>query len=128
MGNEILRIGSLIVQTGNAEGVRAPSTYSVKHSDVDVDSARSMSGYMQRNKVRGNVTTITLSWNRLSWEEVCRIISATNNPQFTVLYLDPASQGMSSGAFYRDANMEYSLISYYNDEAYWTTTLSLVEY
>lgn len=128
MGNLLLRIGSLSVQTGNAEGIKAPSAYSVKHADVDVDSSRSMSGYMNRNRVRGNVVTITCTWNKLTWEELVKLTEATNGSSINVSYLDPSSKGLAEGIFYRDANIEYTLLSYTETEAYWSTTLNLVEY
>ena len=121
----------LVVKHGGA--VRAPSTYKVSTGDIDLDDKRSMSGYLNRNRTRGGSTTvytITVSWDRLTWDELALLIAAGESAKFTIEFLDPKSKGgFTTKTVYRDANMEYELINIFeNDEAYWTTTMSFVEY
>lgn len=117
---------------GNKGAVRPPSTYSVSTGDIDIDSQRSMSGYMNRNRVRGGadaVYTVKVSWVRLTWEELNKLIEAGEDASFSLTFLDPKSHGLTTKTVYRDANMEYTLNKIYTDEeAYWSTTMTFIEY
>lgn len=118
---------------GNNGSVRPPSTYQVSTGDIDVDDQRSMSGYLNRNRVRGGsntVYTLTVTWDRLTWEELVALIASGEAAKFDVTFLDPKSNnGYTTRTMYRDANMTYELIKIFSDEeAYWKTSMSFVEY
>lgn len=120
------------LQVGKDKAVRPPSTYKVQTSDIDLNSNRSNTGYMTRNRVRGGATaayTVTVTWDRLTWEELVVLIAAGENASFQLTCLDPkAKGGHKTGTFYRDANMTYEMTKIYEeDEAYWTTSMAFVE-
>lgn len=118
---------------GQGGSIRPPSSYKVQFSDIDVDSKRSTSGYLSRNRVRGGATaarTITVSWTKLTYPELVELIAAGNAAKFQLTFLSPSSvNGFDTATVYRDANMEYELVNIFSDEeAYWTTTMSFVEF
>lgn len=118
---------------GNGGSVRPPSTYQVSTGDIDIDDQRSMSGYLNRNRVRGGsntVYTLTVTWDRLTWEELVLLIAAGEAAKFSVTFLDPKSKnGYTTKSMYRDANMTYELTKIFSDEeAYWKTSMAFVEY
>lgn len=128
----VMQIADLKVG-GISSDVRAPSTYKVGTGDIDLGSKRSMSGYMNRNRIRGGnnaVYTLTLSWQKLTWKELETLIRYTSPQQFVVKFLDPSARNSyTEKTMYRDANMEYELVNIFSDEeAYWTCTMSLVEF
>lgn len=118
---------------GKGGGVRPPSSYKVSTGDVDVDDKRSMSGYLNRNRVRGGSTavyTVEVSWTRLTWDELVKLIAAGESSYFNLTFLDPKSKGgTTTKKMYRDANMSYELVNIFSEEeAYWTTTMAFVEF
>lgn len=118
---------------GNGGQVRPPSSYVVRTGDIDVESQRSMSGYLNRNRVRGGsntVYTLECMWQKLTWDELSKLIAAGEAARFNVTFLDPKSpSGTTTRAMYRDANMSYELVKIYSDEeAYWTATMTFIEY
>lgn len=118
---------------GKLGDVRPPSTYVVSTGDIDVDDKRSLSGYLNRNRVRGGdntVYTLEVSWTRLTWDELSSLIEAGEGSSFNLTFLDPkASGGFTTKKMYRDANMSYELVNIFSEaEAYWTTTMTFVEY
>lgn len=121
------------LEVGYNKAVKAPSSYKVQTSDIDLDSKRSMSGYLTRNRTRGGKTaayTVTVSWDRLTWDELQSLIAAGEAPKFTLKLLDPKVKGgYTTKTMYRQADMEYEMINIYEDgEAYWTTTMSFIEF
>jgi hypothetical protein len=112
----------------NGGTVPAPSTYKVLTHDIDVNAKRSESGYMNRNRVRANNYEIQCSWERLTWAQLIALIAAGDAESFTLTFLDARSQGTVTKTFYRDANMEYTMINIWGaDEAYWTCSMNFVE-
>ena len=70
---------------GKLGDVRPPSTYVVSTGDIDVDDKRSLSGYLNRNRVRGGdntVYTLEVSWTRLTWDELSSLIEAGEGSSF----------------------------------------------
>jgi hypothetical protein len=118
---------------GRDGGVIPPSTYKVSTSDVDLDSKRSTAGYLTRNRIRGGNTTaytLEVSWDRISWEQLQTLIAAGDAESFTVKFLDPKSKGgYTTKTMYRQADMEYTMINISGlDDAFWSTTMSFVEF
>ena len=129
--NKVIEFENGLV-VGSNGAVRAPSTYKVNTGDLDLESKRSTSGYLNRNRVRGGKNTaytLEVSWNKLTWSELVSLIEAGNNAKFTLTFLDPASKnGYVIKTMMRDANMSYEMISIDDEEAYWTTSMAFVEY
>lgn len=125
-GNVLAFENGTVCKHGGA--VPAPSTYKVMTHDIDVNSKRSESGYMNRNRVRANNYEIQCSWERLSWEQLVTLIAAGDAESFNITFLDARSKGTVTKKFYRDANMEYTMINILDDDkAYWTCSMSFVE-
>ena len=123
----LLKIGSTVI--GGSDGLTTPSTYEVQTSDIDLDDKRSMSGYLNRNRIRSNVYTLSLSWDRLEWSELIEIVNASSASKFTVRFLDAIHNGYVTKDMYRDANMSYKMYNIDSDgKIYWTLDMSLVEY
>lgn len=130
--NNILQFENGLV-VGNGGQVRPPSNYKVTTGDIDLDSKRSTSGYLNRNRVRGGsntVYTVNAKWDRLSWDELVLLIAAGEAQQFSLTFLDPkAVNGLTTKQMYRDSNMTYELIKIYSDEeAYWTADMTFIEF
>ena len=109
------------------------SSYKVDTSDVDLDSKRSTAGYMKRNRIRGGkeaAHTVSVYFQRLSWEDLEKLIDAGDAEQFTLKFLDPGRKGRYfTGIMYRDANMSYELVNIETlGEATWSTTMTFVEF
>lgn len=118
---------------GKNGGVIPPSTYKVSTSDIDLDSKRSTAGYLTRNRIRGGNSaayTLEVSWDRISWEQLQTLIAAGDAESFTLKFLDPKSKGgYTTKNMYRQADMEYTMINIADlDEAFWSTTMSFVEF
>lgn len=128
----MMKFGNGLV-VGRNGGVIPPSTYKVSTGDVDLDSKRSSAGYLTRNRIRGGSTTaytVEVSWDRISWDELVKLIAAGENESFTLQFLDPKSRGgYTTKTMYRDANMEYTMINIDGeDDAFWSTTMAFVEF
>ena len=128
----VIKFGNGLV-VGNGGEVIPPSTYKVSTGDVDLDSKRSTSGYLTRNRIRGGKTTaytVEVSWDRISWDELVKLIAAGEDASFKLQFLDPKSKGgFATKTMYRDANMEYTMINIDGeDNAFWTTTMTFVEF
>lgn len=117
--------------TSGAKGrISAPSTYKCTLSDIDVNAKRSTSGKLTRNRVRKDVYSVEVSWDRLSWDDLVLLIAAGEAAAFQLTFADPKSKsGKTTKKMYRDANMTYELLNLYTDEeGYWTTTMTFIEY
>lgn len=128
----VLKFGNGLI-VGRGDGVIPPSTYKVSTSDIDLDSKRSTSGYLTRNRIRGGNTaayTVDVTWDRISWDELQLLIEAGEDESFNLEFLDPKSKGgYTIKTMYRDANMEYTMINIDSEsEAFWTTSMSFVEF
>ena len=65
----------------------APSTFVIGMEDIDLESKRSMSGYLNRNRVRGGSKapyTMEVGWDRLSEKDLNKLILAADNPSVTI--------------------------------------------
>lgn len=118
---------------GKSGQVRPPSSYKIDTGDVDLDDKRSISGYLNRNRIRGGATaayTCQVSWDRIPWDELVVLIAAGENAAFELKMIDPKSVGgYTTKKMYRDANMSYEMKNIdKGDEAYWTTSMAFVEY
>lgn len=125
-GNVLVFENGTVCKNGGA--VPAPSVYKVLTHDIDVNAKRSESGYMNRNRVRANNYEIQCTWERLTWEQLTTLIAAGEASSFNITFIDARSRGLVTKNFYRDANMEYTMIQILgSQEAYWSCSMSFVE-
>lgn len=118
---------------GNNGDIRPPSAYKVATNDIDLDSKRATSGYLHRNRIQGGNTgtqfyTLTLTWERITWEELRTLYTASDSESFEVTFLDPKTKtGSVKQRMYRDANTESTLINISNDKkAFWSVTVTFI--
>lgn len=108
---------------GGRGNFTAPSTFSIGMEDIDLESKRSMSGYLNRNRVRGGSKapyTMEVSWDKLSESDLNRLILAADNPSVNVQLVDPrVPGGYSTKKMYRQASMKYELSYIDSDGVYW---------
>ena len=128
----VMKFGNGLV-VGRNGGVIPPSTYKVSTDDEDLNSKRSSAGYLTRNRIRGGSTTaytVEVSWDRISWDELVKLIAAGEDESFNLQFLDPKSKGgYITKTMYRDAHMEYTMINIDGeDDAFWSTTMAFVEF
>lgn len=128
----VIKFGNGLV-VGKGGEVIPPSTYKVSTDDVDLDSKRSTSGYLNRNRIRGGSNTaytVEVSWDRISWDELVKLIAAGEGESLQIQFLDPKSNGgFATKTMYRNAHMEYTMINIDGeDDAFWTTTMTFVEF
>ena len=101
----------------------APSTFAIGMEDIDLESKRSMSGYLNRNRVRGGSKapyTMAVGWDRLSETDFNKPILAADNPSVTIQLMDPrVPNGYSTKKMYRQASMNYELSYIDSDGVYW---------
>lgn len=115
-----------------------PSSYSVTESDIDLNSKRSTSGYLNRNRVRKDVYSVECVWDKLSRNQVnlLRYASSPKDYRFKFRW-DLLNE--NTGAvidkyttcehMYTDANRTFEQTSTESDGVdYWTATLTFIEY
>lgn len=115
-----------------------PSQYSVQESDIDLNSKRSTTGYLTRNRVRTNAYTVTCSWDKLSESQLDLLRWACSPARFRLKFrhnqLDPETGAVTSrfttdDAMYTDANRTFELVFTEDDEHdYWSASLSFISY
>ena len=125
------------VRTGmpsdGANYIPNPSGYSVQMSDMDLDDDRSSSGFLNRNRIRQNVYSVTCSWDRLSDVQLQRLLSACQAESFSLTFRNPLSatteRYLTKSEMYADANKEATLIATEDDSHdWWSFSTTFVEY
>lgn len=119
-GNIILFENGVVV--GNGGQVPPPTKYSTGFEDVDVDTKRTASGVMIRNRVRPNIYVVHASWDKLTWEQAQTLLTAGDASEFNVTVVDPRTVGgHTTKKVYRSGSIEVSLNNIYSEEeAYWS--------
>lgn len=110
------------VVVGNGGQVPPPTKYSTGLEDIDVDTKRTASGVMIRNRVRQNIYVVHASWDRLSWEQAQTLLTAGDASEFNITVLDPRDvSGHKTIKVYRAGSIEVSLNNICSEEeAYWS--------
>jgi hypothetical protein len=126
----VIKFGNGLI-VGNGGDVTPPSAYKVSTEDLDLNSKRSTSGYLTRNRIRGGDTTaytVEVSWDRISWDELVKLIAAGEDASIQLQFLDPKSKGgFATKTMYRNASMEYTMLNIDGEgEAFWATTMTFV--
>lgn len=65
-----------------------PSEWSYQIGDLDTSGSRDATGYLHRSYVATKIN-YEFSWNGLEWEMLQTILSAVNQPKFTLTAPDP---------------------------------------
>lgn len=133
-------INTLTFQNGQKTGksssavyIPNPSSYDVQMSDMDLNSKRSYSGYLNRNRVRQNVYSVSCTWDWLNEKQLYALLSACQASSFTLTFRDPLNLISSNGGYttktvYADANKNVKLVSTKDDtEDYWQISLKFIE-
>ena len=93
MGNIVLlKVDNMIIKN--------PSSYDMSYSDVDGNNYTSETGVHNRDLVRANVASISVSWNRLTLSELSELMQKlTGKVKYTLTYLDFYSGEFKTGSF-----------------------------
>ena len=115
-----------------------PSEYSVQESDIDLNSKRSTSGVLNRNRIRVDTYSVTCSWNKLTEHQVDLLRYASCEAKFKLTFrhnqIDKSTGRVTSrfttaNEMYCDANRTFDLISTEDDEHdYWSVSLTFIQY
>lgn len=106
-----------------------PSSYSVKMSDLDLNSTRTNTGGLDRNRLGRDYFTVSASWQKLTQPQLTRIIKGyttnTKDGKFTLTFYNPFTGSMTSQAMYAQADRTASLSLYQEDENETTWSFSI---
>lgn len=122
----------LIIGGASVGALPGCSSYKVNKEDVDNNSKRSTNGYMFRNRVRKNVTSVSASWNELTESQLKAILDACEPDEFRVIVFDPASETRYTEITkaYAGANKTYEMVRKVDNNGYskWSLSISLISY
>lgn len=107
-----------------------PSTYGVGWDDTDLNSKRSLSAVLIRNRVRSGAGHLWVSWDRLSDDQINWLKEASDGVAFRMIYRDPASKTRYTDKpkMYRQASIRSDLLFVEsNGTAQWSFTLEFIE-
>mgnify|MGYP001272972763 CR=1 FL=1 len=105
----------------------SPSEYEIPDSDLDSDgTGRNELGYLQRDRIRADITKIPLKRNGIRSPEVALIKSAISPDQFNVEFITEI--GKITKTMYA-SNRSQKMVKYSNnvDEIRWDFGVSLTE-
>ena len=109
-----------------------PSSYRVGMSDEDLDDKRSLSGKLNRNRIRQNVYHVYCTWDLLNEIQLYRLLSACQADMFKLRFRDPLNMSdrfTTKNEMYADANKEAEYVFREDDTRdYWSISLVFVEY
>ena len=125
-----LKVGGKKLQSN---WICGPSAYSVQMSDIDLDDDRSSSGFLNRNRIRQNVYSVTCSFDRLSDVDLENLLSSCQAEAFSLTFRNPLSTSqadryITKSEMYADANKEAVLLGTDDDHDYWSLSITFVEY
>lgn len=115
-----------------------PSQYSIGQNDIDLNSKRSTSGYLQRNMVRANALTVSCTWDRLSEHQLDLLMISWSGAKFSLKFrfndIDPntrkvTSRFITSQSMYVEGSRTFELVSTESDtQDYWSVSITFIEY
>ena len=76
-----------------------PSAYAVSIVDIEKESARTVDGTMQRNRL-ATKRKIELTYKGLSKDEIALLLDALSSLFFEVSFIDPKDNQLITGTFY----------------------------
>lgn len=122
------------IKTGGSKNrekyIPNPSTYGVGWDDSDLNSKRSTTAVLIRNRVRSGAGHLWVSWDMLSDEQISWLKEASDGVFFRMIYRDPASKTKYTDKpkMYRQASIKSELLFIErNDTAQWSFTLEFIE-
>ena len=82
--------------------LKEPSVYDITYKDLDSDNSyTSETGILNRDMIRSNQHTISVSWTRLDVNEMKTILHAVSNKsEFQLTYFDYYDMDFKTGKFY----------------------------
>lgn len=82
--------------------LREPSKYDITYKDLDSDNSyTSETGILNRDMIRSNQHTISVGWDRLTADEMQKILRAVSNKsEFQLRYFDYYDMDYKIGRFY----------------------------
>lgn len=106
----------------------APSAYKFSESDLVTNANRNDAGYANWDVVRFNVGRLDLTWEKLSRNDIARIVSAIRNKQiFRCTFLNTNTGQVETRDFY-SGDRATELAKYVSALEYWATlTVPFVE-
>ncbi len=108
-----------------------PSTYTVGMEDIDLDSKRSTSAIMHRNRVRKNAYVIKCGWDILTELQLYKLLSALQEEHFSIVFRDPLnieSKYTELPKVYAMASKEATLVKALDDDnEYWSINMEFIE-
>lgn len=113
------------ILTVDGAALPTPDRYSVQLSDLDsAATGRAEDGTLLRERVRGGVAKIAVSWAALSTAQCAQILNATAPDRFTVQYFFGQTRTAQMYAGDRTATLKAARES----QAVWAVELDLVEF
>lgn len=113
------------------DGVAMPSPTSlgIKYADIDSpNSGRSDNGYLNRERLRANVTTLSLEWEFLTSAEVAKIVNAISPVSIQVQF--SATGGLSRAKTMYSGDKNWSMVYFGGDDSSksrWNLSVNLIE-
>lgn len=103
----------------------APSAYKVQLSDLDSSgTGRTEDGILVRERVRGGVAKISVSWAALSTADCARVLNATAPDSMQVAYFFGGTRTAKMYAGDRTADLKAAR----EGRAVWEVAVNLIEY
>ena len=107
-----------------------PASWNYEVADLDTEAARDATGYLHRNRVATKVN-YEFEWKALEWETLEIILTAVNNPKFTLVAPDPRTFKTAYSGDYYVGNRTGKNYYYWADEegiALYSLKLKFIEY
>lgn len=93
-------MGDIVLLKVDNASIKNPSSYDMSYSDVDGNNYTSETGVHNRDLVRANVASISVSWDRLTLSELSELMQKlTGKVKYTLTYLDFYSGEFKTGNF-----------------------------
>lgn len=94
-------MGDIVLLKVDNVSIKNPSSYDMSYSDVDGgNNYTSETGVYNRDLVRANVASISVSWDRLTLSELSELMQKlTGKVEYTLTYLDFYSGEFKTGNF-----------------------------
>lgn len=106
-----------------------PSTYAVKMSDLDLNSTRTNTGGLDRNRLARDYFTVSASWQKLTQKQLSHLIAGyttnTKDGKFNLKFYNPHTGGFTTKAMYVQADRTATMTLYQDDDDETTWSISL---
>lgn len=119
----------VLLKIGNTE-LHNPTTYSLQISDLDgAGTTRSLDGVLHRDRIRGSIVKIEVSWECISFEDMVTIRDAVEPASFTVQYFDGSSTLKTATMYAGDKTIDSVSVNGSNaEDNRWNVKFNLIQY